>query len=193
MSSKIRQLILALAVVMVLVGASATNADTLQVTLGGGLSGVLDLTVTPDGPGTYLVTKLTGTEVIGGATFLVGALLPTNSSGVYWFPPPAGGFTYDNLIFPGSSTVFDNGGLLFTLIGGGGSVFENLYSVGTASYLQSAYLNNGAPFPLDFSSTPVTVSVSKLVVATPEPSSLILCIAGMLLGAAFLFKKSLMS
>jgi hypothetical protein len=190
MTSKIRQFILGLTAVVLMAGASTAKADTVQVTLGGGLTGVLNLTVTPEGGGSYLVTSATGGEKISGNTYLVGTVIPTNSAGVYWFPPPAGGFTFDNLIFPTSSTAFDDGGLLFTLLGSGGTVFENLYSVGTASYLQSAYLNNGVPFPWDFSYVPVTVSISGLVVATPEPSSLVLCLAGMALVGGLLLKKS---
>jgi hypothetical protein len=190
MSLKIRKFVLGFTAAVLLAGASTAKADTLQVTLGGGLSGVLNLTVTPDGAGTYLVTSATGTEKMSGNTYSVGTVVPTNSAGVYWFPPPAGGFTFDNLIFPTSNTVFDNAGLFFTLLGSGGTVFENLYSVGTSSYLQSAYLNNGAPFPWDFSFVPVTVSVSSLVVATPEPSSLVLCLAGMALVAGMLLKRT---
>jgi hypothetical protein len=187
MNTMIRRFVLSFAVVVLLAGASAAHADTLQVTLGGGITGVLNLTVTPHGGGSYLVTGMSGSEKIGGTTMSVGQLIPPNSSGVYWFPPPAGGFSYDDLIFPSSNTVFDNGGLLFTLLGSGGAVFENLYSVGTSLYLESAYLNNGAPFPFDFSFVPVTVSVSA--VATPEPSTLILCLVGLILFAGLVYKN----
>ena len=129
---------------------------------------------------------MTGSEQIGGTTLTVGQLIPTNSSGVFWFPPPAGGFTFDNLIYPNSNTVFDSRGLLFTLLGSGGPIYENLYSVGTSLYMQSAYLNNGAPFPNDFSFVPVTVSVSAL--AAPEPSTLVLCLAGLAVFACLLLK-----
>jgi hypothetical protein len=187
MNSMIRRItVLAFAAAILLLGATSTHADTLQVTLGGGVSGVLNLTATPNGGGVFLVTGLTGFEKIGNTTMSVGQLIPTNSSGVFWFPPPAGGFTFDNLIYPNSKTVFDNGGLLFTLLGSGGAIYENLYSVGTSLYMQSAYLNNGAPFPYDFSFVPVTVSVSA--VATPEPSTLILCLAGLAVFAGLLLK-----
>jgi hypothetical protein len=194
MTSKIRQLILALAVLVFLVGASAAKADTFQVTLSGGLTGVLDLTAVSNGGGSYLVTALTGTESIGGHTLTVSQLIAPTSAGVHWFPPPTGdGFTYDNLIFPGSTPIFDNGGLLFTVLGAGSApVYENLYSVLNLGYLQSAYLGTGV-FPNDFTYIPVNVSVSNisnLVVATPEPSSLVLVLAGMAIVGAFLLKKS---
>jgi hypothetical protein len=192
MNSIIRRSVLFLGVVAVLGFASVAHADTIQVTLGGGLTGVLNLTVSPNGGGSYLVTSMTGSEKIGGTTMPVGQVVAPNSSGVFSFPPPAGGFSYDDLIFPSSNTVFDNSGLLFTLLGAGGTVYENLYSVGTATYLESAYLNNGYPFPYDFSYVPVTVSVSKLVVATPEPSTLVLCLAGFALLGGLIYKKSLL-
>jgi hypothetical protein len=194
MNSIVRKLAMTFAVLALLIGASAARADTMTVTLGGLLTGTLNVTATPNGGGSYLITGLTGSETIGGTTMNVGGVVPTNASGAYWFPPPTGdGFTYDNLIFPGANTVFDNGGLLFTLVGSGGSIYENLYSVGTAVYLESAYLANGAPFPFDFTFVPTTVTVSavsRLVVATPEPSTFALALAGILVFATFIFKKS---
>jgi hypothetical protein len=178
--------VLAFAAAILLLGATSAHADTLQVTLEGGVSGVLNLTATPKGGGAFLVTGLTGFEKVGNTTMSVGQLIPTNSSGVFWFPRPAGGFAFDNRIYPNSKRVFDNGGLLFTLVGSGGAIYENLYSVGKSLYMQSAYLNNGAPFPYDFSFVPVTVSVTAL--ATPEPSTLILCLAGLAVFAGLLLK-----
>jgi hypothetical protein len=192
MKSIIRSFLIAFALAALSLGASIAKADSITVTLGGGLTGVLNLTITPNGGGSYLVTSMSGSETISGSTMNVGTVVPTNASGTFWFPPPAGGFTYDDLIFPGSSTVFDNAGLLFTLLGSSGTVYENLYSVGTSLYLESAYLNNGVPFPNDFSYVPVTVSLSgsHFVVGAPEPSSLSLALAGMLILAGLLIKKS---
>jgi len=191
MNSLIRRLFIGLSVIVLLGAASAAHADSLQLTLGGGLTGVLNLTVTSNGGGSYLVTGISGSEKISGTTYATGQVIAPNGTGVYWFPPPAGGFTYDDLIFPSSNTIFDNGGLLFTLASSTGPIYENLYSIGTSTYLQSAFLNNGAPFPWDFSYVPVTLSVSKLV-ATPEPSSLLLCLAGLAFLGGLLYKKSVL-
>ncbi|MGB2623955.1 MAG: PEP-CTERM sorting domain-containing protein [Candidatus Acidiferrum sp.] len=184
----IRRLGLILGAFLLLGGASSAYADSFQLTFTSGLTGVLDLTATAQGGGSFLVTSVTGTE----NGLAVGTLIAPNSSGLYTVPD-GDGFTYDDLLFPTSSTVFDNDGLLFTLAGSSGSIFENLYSVGTASYLESAYLANGAAFPADFSYVPVTftlVDTGSSNVATPEPSTLILSLLGLLsVGLATLTKK----
>jgi hypothetical protein len=61
----------------------------------------------------------------------VGGLIAPNSTGAYT-ASNGDGFTCDNLLFPTSSTVFDNARILFTLVGPTGSIFENLYSVGSS-------------------------------------------------------------
>jgi len=108
--------------------------------------------------------------------------------------PNGNGFSYDDKLFPTSLPVFDNAGLLFTLIGPNGtSIFENLYSIGSSFYLESAYLNNGARFPWDFSYVPVTFTLtdSPPVTVTPEPPTLVLCLSGLVVLALAMFKKVL--
>ncbi len=78
--------------------------------------------------------------------------------------PDGTGFTYDDLLFPTYPTVFDNGGLLFTLNASGSLIYENLYSNGTSLYMESAYLGNGGSFPSDYSWVPVTFTL----VAPPQ-------------------------
>lgn len=162
-------------VVLLACGVSA-YADTFQLTFTSGLTGVLNLTATANGGGSFLVTSVSGTE--NGLN--VGSIVPVNSSG--YFPMTSGtGFAYDNLLFPGSQPIFDNAGLLFTLVGSGGTIYENLYSIGPSFYLQSAFLNNGAPFPWNYNYVPVTFSLTKTsaTVATPEPSTGILFVLGL--------------
>jgi hypothetical protein len=184
----IRRLGLILGAFLLLGGASTAHADSFQLTFTGGLTGALDLTATAQSGGSFLVTSVTGTE----NGLAVSSLIAASSTGLYTVPD-GDAFTYDDLLFPTSPTVFDNGGLLFTLAGPSGSILEDLYSVGTASYMESAYLANGAAFPGDFSYVPVTftlVDTGSSNVATPEPSTLLLCLLGFLaVGLVTLAKK----
>jgi hypothetical protein len=187
MSSLVRRLRLALAVVLFLGAASSARADSYQISFTGGLKGVLNLTATASAGGSFLVTGVTGSE----NGLAVGRLIAPNASGFYAMPD-GNGFNYDDKLFPTSRPVFDNGGLLFTLIGPqGGMIFENLYSVGSSFYLESAYLSNGAPFPWDFNYVPVTFNLTDPppVAATPEPSSLVLFLSGLIVIAFTMLRK----
>jgi hypothetical protein len=188
--SKLSRSLVIFALALLSIGATSARADSYQITFTSGLTGVLNLTATPQGGSTDLVTSVTGSE----NGMAVGGLIAPNSSGFYAMPD-GNGFAYDDKLFPNSLPVFDNAGLLFTLIGSGGTlIFENLYSVGSSSYLESAYLSNGAPFPGDFSFVPVTFTlIDSRPVAAPEPSSLALCMAGLVLfiGLASKHRKAL--
>jgi hypothetical protein len=184
MNSSVCRLLRLLAVVLCFCGASSAYADSYQITFTSGLTGALNLTGSATGPGSFLVTGLTGSENGMG----VAGLIAPNSSGVYTVPD-GNGFAYDDLLFPSTHPVFDNAGLLFMLDGPAGVIFENLYSVGSTSYLESAYLSNGSPFPGDFSYIPVTFSLSKLPPSkVEEPASVVLCLVG-LMAVGFLKRK----
>src|ERR1700690_1730701 len=172
MNSFARRLVITLALVVLLGGASSAYADSFQLTYsGGGLNGILNLTATPEGGGSYLVTSISGVQ---NGSLVTGLIAPVASGLIIL--PDGDGFTYDNLLFAGSNTILDNAGLLFTIAGLSQPV--NLYSVGTSSYMQSTYTGVGGSwsFPNDFDSTPVRLAL----VTTPEPSTLALCLMGFL-------------
>jgi hypothetical protein len=167
-------------VAALLVFASSAYADNFQLTYSGaGLSGTLDLAATPEGGGSFLVTGIYGFQ---NGSSVTGLIAPV-ASGLFTLPD-GDGFTYDNLLFASSSTLLDNPGLLFTIAGFSQPV--NLYSTGPSSYLLSTYIGGGN-FPKDFVSTPVTVTL----IATPEPSTLALCLVGFLVLVLATSKKLL--
>jgi hypothetical protein len=180
MSNLVRRFVLTLAVVVLLGGASSAYADGFQLTYsGGGLSGILNLTATPEGGGSFLVTSVSGFQ---NGSPVTGLIAPVASGLIIL--PDGDGFTYDDLFFPSSNPFLDNAGLLFTIAGLSEPV--NLYSTGTSSYLQSTYIGGGN-FPNDFISTPVTLTL----VATPEPSTLAMCLVGFLVLVLTMSKKLL--
>jgi hypothetical protein len=170
-----------LALVIGLGTGTAAYADTTyQVTLTGvGLNGFLNLDATPDGVGTFLVTSISG-AINGNA--ITGEIAPTNSGP---FSTDIVGhvgnltysFQYDDLIFPSSNPSLDVYGLLFNVQGqtSPANLFYN------PPYLYSVF--NGA----GFTDTPVSLSI----VATPEPSSVLLCLAGLAVLAAAMSRKLL--
>ena len=177
MTPTTRRLVLAFAVVVLLFAATSARADSYTITFTSGLTGALNLTATSQGGGTFLVTAVTGSE----NGLAVGGLIAANSSGFYGMPDGTG-FAYDDKLFTTSPTVFDNAGMLFTLLAGNGSlIYENLYSTGTSLYMESAYLANGTSFPSDYSWVPVTFTLTDPpTVPAPEPSTLALCLVGMI-------------
>jgi len=188
-SSVARHIILALAAIGLLGCAVSARADSYKITFTSGIVGALNLNAMAQGGGSFLVTGVTGSE----NGLAVGGIIAPNSSG-FFAMPNGNGFSYDDKLFPTSLPVFDNAGLLFTLIGPNGtSIFENLYSIGSSFYLESAYLNNGARFPWDFSYVPVTFTLtdSPPVTVTPEPPTLVLCLSGLVVLALAMFKKVL--
>jgi len=188
-SSVARHIILAFAAIGLLGCAVSARADSFKITFVSGITGALNLTATAQGGGSFLVTGVAGSE----NGLAVGGIIAPNSSG-FFAMPDGNGFSYDDKLFPTSLPVFDNAGLLFTLIGPNGtSIFENLYSIGSSFYLESAYLNNGARFPWDFNYVPVTFTLTDPppVAVTPEPATLVLCLSGLAVLALAMFKKEL--
>jgi hypothetical protein len=179
MKSTLRGIVLFAAFIL-LAGASSAFADTYQVSFtGSGVSGLLNLTATPQGSGTELVTAINGN--VNGASVL-SLIAPTASSGNSTFVLPDGDvWLYDDLIYPTSSAFLDFGGLLFTIQGNPQPV--NLFYNPPNMY--GTYVGP-APFPNDFNNVPVTLTV----MATPEPSTLALVLAGILAIATVLIRKS---
>ena len=145
---------------------------------GGGVSGHGVLTAEEVAPGTWLA--LSGNDTtIGGP--LTGTLaLATNPSPPGESYSPSGYFIFDNLIYPGSDPIIDNGGLLF-VNGSGGEI--NLFSYGPDNYTH--YDNTGFNVPITFAVTAISGSDAT---AAPEPASLATLGAGVL-GLALVRRK----
>ena len=182
MKSILRSIVFFAAAIL-LAGASSAFADTYQVTFTGtGVNGLLNLTATPYGSGTELVTAISGN--VNGASVL-SLIVPTASSGYSSFTLPDGDlWIYDNLIFPTSSSFLDFGGLLFTIQGNAQPV--NLFYNPPTTYGTYTGAGGSANFPNDFVLTDVTLTA----VPIPEPSTLALVLAGILAIAMVLIRKS---
>jgi hypothetical protein len=181
MKSYLRSMVL-VAAVLLLAGASSAFADTYQVTFtGSGVNGLLNITAVAHGSGTLLVTGLSGN--VNGAS-VTGLVAPTGSSGYSSYTLPDGDiWAYDDLIYPTASSFLDIYGILFTIQGNPQPV--NLFYNPPTQY--GTYVGGGSwIFPKDFVDTNVTLTV----MATPEPSALVLLFAGMLVIATVLIRKS---
>jgi PEP-CTERM motif len=119
-----------------------------------------NLVTTDNGNGTYTATS--GAGLYDG--MLITLIANPNAPGTAY--SPSGYFYYDDLIVPGQNPVITNPGLLFA-INGNGATELNIFSEG-ATYL--AYLNTGFNTPWSFD-----------VAATPEPATLPLALAGLVL------------
>jgi hypothetical protein len=142
--------------------AVSARADTFSLTATSGATTVISATLTGTelSPGVFDITGMSGTVDGYSAT-----LLPTTGAGIVTASSVVDGWEilYDNLLSVNAPYV-DYYGLAFTADGELG----NLYYSGGELYAQ---LGNNPPFQ-------ETLSVS--VVQTPEPSSLVLLVAGML-------------
>lgn len=157
-----------LAAATLLVCAAPAKADSFQMSYSGsGVNGFMNLTGNPLGGGLYAVTSVGGTENGTAISGLVGG----NGANYFWLPDGSG-YLYDNYMTPGSSPVFSNPGLLFALAGN--SFPENIYWDGS-EYVEASYLGGGN-FPSDFNIVPISLKVT----AVPEPSTLALLSAGLL-------------
>lgn len=123
---------------------------------GGGVTGGGLLTAELVSPGEWLA--ISGTDTTSGGPIAGTLTLQPNPNGTGTATSSSGYFLYDNLLFPDSDPMIDNGGLLF-VNGTGGEV--NLFSYGPDSYTH--YDNSGFN---------VMVSFDPSVV--PEPASLAL-------------------
>ncbi|HXN65079.1 MAG TPA: PEP-CTERM sorting domain-containing protein [Candidatus Acidoferrales bacterium] len=175
MVSLIRRTILMGALACLTVCAGSASADTFNFAYSGaGITGFGTFTATNEGGGESLVTGVTGQQ--NGAN--ITAMIPVGS-GVYSVPD-GDNFTYDNLIMIGTNPQLDLNGVLFSVQGQSQPV--NIYW-DTTSYYDAIYLGS-APYPNDFSLTPVQFTVTP----TPESSSLLLFGFG-LLGTAFIIRR----
>ena len=167
----------------------------LSLSDGAGDSVNATLGATPLGGGVYGVDSITGTfdgQAITGL-YNPNSLNPDYSmlpSGISYNPPPAEPKPgiYDNLIFPGSSLVVDDYGLLFTVSGMQYPVNifsqNGLYLVGT----RPNQTNGNSP---SWVSKPVAPDghVSLTPVPVPEPSTLLLLGCAIAAAAGFAWRR----
>ena len=151
---------LALSAVLLPAAAHAANFTFSSIGSGGGFSGSGVLTTTSNGDGSFTITGITGTGVIG--------LIPTNP----------GFFGNDNLLFPTASRLVDVNGFAFTEAAPGLTISVNIFST-VAGYEAITLDSDG-----DFNDTPVTFTLASAAAPTPEPSSLLLLGSGVLTMAA---------
>jgi|SRR5208282_368519 len=138
------------------------KADSFTLTaIGNGIDISATLTGTETGtPGVYDITGMSGTVNGYCAT-----LLPTSSPGTITTSSVVDGWEilYNNVLYMNSTSFFDLYGLGFTADG----TLDNLYYSGGNLYAQLG----GNP--------PCEEPISISVVQTPEPSSLVLLVSGM--------------
>jgi MYXO-CTERM domain-containing protein len=161
----IKRLIL-LAIPALLFGVSCVQADTYTYTYSGaGVSGILDLQVTPIGGGIDQIIGATGTATISNS--LVAAPITFIPGGPGQTTSPSGFFYYDNLLNVGNPSVpFDNNGLLFSVSG----TEINLFSGNYGALLPIAeYENNGFNTPIVGTLSP-SLSHGGDGALAPEPS-----------------------
>lgn len=158
---------LALSVLLLPPAARAANFTFSSVGSGGGFSGSGTLTTSANGDGSYTVTGITGTGVIG--------LISTNP----------GFFGNDNLLFPTASRLVDVNGFAFTEAAPGLTISVNIFST-VAGYEAITLDSDG-----DYIDTPVTFTLTPAAAPTPEPSSLLLLGSGVLAMAATRIRRRL--
>ncbi len=183
MSSLVRRLVLTFAMVSLLACARSAHADTYQMTFSGaGITGLAFLTATPDGPGTFLVTAITG-SVNGEA--ITGLIAPTTSTGFSEFKLSGiQVWAYDDLIMPGTNPGIDTFGLLFTVQGTTQPV--NLFDNPPVTYgVFNGFTGPPGTTDRSYTLTPVTLSL----IATPEPPALLLLASGLALLVGLMSRK----
>lgn len=158
---------LALSTLMLPAAAHAANFTFSSVGSGGGFSGSGTLTTTANANGSYTITGITGTGVIG--------LISTNP----------GFFGNDNLLFPTASRLVNVNGFAFTEAAPGLTISVNIFS--TVSGYEAITLDSDG----DFNDTPVTFTLAPTAAPTPEPSSLLLLGSGVLATVATRIRRRL--
>lgn len=138
--------------------AGAAYGDSISLNFSGSGSGyTIDGTMTANSsgqPGQYVVTGVTGS---GGGDQVVSLL----GNGAF--------DNNDNLLYTGSSSVFDPSGVSFTMAGAMGDVTVDLFADSTSASGYSAYVQTAyGPQAISFD----TFTTSAPVAVTPEPSSL---------------------
>lgn len=142
---------------------------------GDGVSGHGWLAAEQVAPGTWLA--LSGVDITTGGPIAGTLTLAANPNPPGELYSPSGYFLFDNLFYPGSDPVIDNGGLLFAN-GSGGEI--NLFSYGPDDYTHYDNTGFNVPITFDLAGVPETTSLSFTSTGVPEPASLAILGAGVL-------------
>ena len=145
---------LALSAVLLPATAHASNFTFSSVGSGGGFSGSGTLTTSANGDGSYTISGISGTGVIG------------------LISPTPGFFGNDNLLFPTASRLVDVNGFAFTEAAPGLTISVDIFS--TVAGYEAITLDSDE----DYNDTPVTFTLAPAAAPTPEPSSLLLLGSG---------------
>ncbi len=145
-----------------------SRADTFNFSVlssDSGFNGSGMLSGNGNSDGSLTITGITGTGVTG----LIAANDPL--------------FMNDNLLFPGSSRLFDVSGIAFNSVFGSVNLFSTV-----AGYEVQGFDLHGNYYDL-----PASVTVTNAAAVTPEPPSIVLSSLGLLaLAAVFLRKRSIL-
>jgi hypothetical protein len=163
-----RRLFAVFAVLGALAIPAAAHADTFDFSAigsAGGFSGAGTLTASPNGGGDFLITAITGTGVTG-------LFAPNGFNG------------NDNLLFPTASPTLDAHGFSFSAANGPDTFDVNLFNNGSGYFI---FLTDEDNFN---EIIPVTFTLSA---ATPEPSTLLLLVTGLVCVSSAARKRSLRS
>jgi hypothetical protein len=165
------------AVVLFFGWTAGAYADNLAWTItGANESGSGSMTAINEGGGVYFVTNITGTLMVAGSmdtiTGLVSPPATAGATAIVNFP----GYTdtYDDLVYLGAASPLDINGLEFTVSGLVNAV--NLCG-GAAAYCNST----GSGVWFDDLGANIGDGITFSVVATPEPSTLVLAVISLLL------------
>ena len=162
----------------------AAQADTFNYTFAGsGLDASLSFTALANGDGSFTITNVAGTIVAGTdiptpTTFSVAPVYnpagPSGPTDTGSLLPDGVDIQYDNQYFPSSNPLLDFSGVLFEVDG----VYINIFS------------NSGTYQWLDNVSYPNSSNTAEPLLATPEPSSLLLMGTGLLFLAFIVFRMA---